>query len=225
MASENSEYPILIGQTGPLNGHRWVIHQTLMLGRDPSCDVVIPERQVSRYHARLMVSRNGVILEDLGSKNGTYYNGRKLEDPVVLQDSDMVQVALVQSFVYLSSDATMPMESGEVTADQTSRLRLESRSRRVWIGQQELVPPLSVPQFRLLQALYEQQQRVVSRQELITTIWGENAATGVSEQALDALVRRLRDRLATVDPSHQYILTIRGHGLRLENIREARFEG
>ncbi len=39
----------------------------------------------------------------------------------------------------------------------------------------------------------------------------------ISEQALDALVRRLRDRIAHVDSSHEYIVTVRGHGLRLEN--------
>ncbi|MFZ4813533.1 MAG: winged helix-turn-helix domain-containing protein, partial [Phototrophicaceae bacterium] len=38
---------------------------------------------------------------------------------------------------------------------------------------------------------------------------------GVSEQAIDALVRRLRDRLAEVDPDTQYIVTMRGHGFRL----------
>jgi DNA-binding response OmpR family regulator len=48
-------------------------------------------------------------------------------------------------------------------------------------------------------------------------VWGEEQAIDVSEQALDALVRRLRDRLATVDPNHSFIITIRGHGLRLDN--------
>ena len=43
--------------------------------------------------------------------------------------------------------------------------------------------------------------------------WG----MGVSEQAIDALVRRLRDRLAEVDEGHQYIVTVRGHGFRLDN--------
>jgi DNA-binding response OmpR family regulator len=57
----------------------------------------------------------------------------------------------------------------------------------------------------------------VPRKEIIAEIWGETEAIEVSEQALDALVRRLRDRLAALDPSHPYIITIRGHGLRLEN--------
>jgi len=218
MEKDNTEYPVLIAQTGPLNGERWMIHETLMIGRDGSCDIIIPDRQVSRYHARLMSAPDGVILEDLGSKNGTFCNGAKIEEPLVLQDSDLVQVALVQAFVFLSSDATMPLEPGGVPAGEHSgRLFLEPRSRRVWIGQQELVPPLSAPQFRLLQVLYDQQERVVSRQELITAIWGDQEAVGVSEQALDALVRRLRDRLGVVDPDHGFIITVRGHGLRLDN--------
>jgi pSer/pThr/pTyr-binding forkhead associated (FHA) protein len=212
------EFPVLIGQTGPLNGQRWTINQPMVIGRDSSCDVVIPDRQVSRYHARLTPAPDGVILEDLSSKNGTYCNGMRIEEALILQDSDMVQVALVQHFVFLSSDATMPLDSGGVgLLEHPGRLRLESRSRRVWIGSQEVLPPLSVPQFRLLQILYEQQERVVGRQELINAIWSDQEAIGVSEQALDALVRRLRDRLTTIDPEHAYIVTIRGHGLRLDN--------
>jgi len=65
--------------------------------------------------------------------------------------------------------------------------------------------------------LYDQQDKVVSRADLIRAIWGEEQAVMISEQALDALVRRLRDRLAAIDSDHQYIITIRGHGLRLDN--------
>jgi DNA-binding winged helix-turn-helix (wHTH) protein len=72
----------------------------------------------------------------------------------------------------------------------------------------------------MLQALYEQQGNVVSRQDIIATAWGEENSQGVSEQALDALVRRLRDRLSEFDPNHEYIITVRGHGLRLENPNE-----
>lgn len=224
MEFENAEYPVLIGQNGPLSGQRWMMKQTLMIGRDPSCDIMIPDRQVSRYHARLMPAPDGVILEDLGSKNGTYYNGERLEESVKLHDGDLVQVALVQHFVYLSSDATMPLEAGGINLvvdhSRTRRLNLEARSRRVWIGSQEVLPPLSVPQFLMLQALYEGHKRVISRQELVSTVWGDEEAVGVSEQALDALIRRLRDRLAAIDPDHEYLVTVRGHGLRLENPEE-----
>ena len=97
------------------------------------------------------------------------------------------------------------------------RSAIDFRSRRVWLGDQEILPPLSVPQFMLLHTLNEQQGKVVSRSDLIAMIWGEEKAVGVSEQALDALVRRLRDRLSLFDPSHEYLVTVRGHGIRLDN--------
>jgi hypothetical protein len=219
MAQDNEEIPILVAQTGPLNGRRWSLHNSQIAGRDDTCDIVIPSRQVSRQHARFRLQKDGVYLEDLESKNGTYCNGKLLEEPISLQDGDVIQIALAQQFLFVSSDATMPLDSEQVDAlfTQTRRLRLEKRSRRVWVGENEVLPPLSVSQFSLLELLFDRQGRVVDRKEMIEVVWGEKDAVGVSEQALDALVRRLRDRLASIDPTHAYIVTVRGHGLRLEN--------
>jgi DNA-binding response OmpR family regulator len=137
-----------------------------------------------------------------------------------LRDGDVIQIAFAQQFIYLSSDATMPLEMGEMegmTPTQEGLLRLEKGSRQVWIGNQELLPPLSASQFQLLEMLYDHQERVIARKDIIAEIWGADNAVDVSEQALDALVRRLRDRLAAIEPSHPFIITVRGHGLRLDN--------
>jgi pSer/pThr/pTyr-binding forkhead associated (FHA) protein len=214
MAFSLEEYPMLVAQEGPLSDQRWPLARTVVLGRDSSCDIVIPDRQVSRYHARITPTKEGMILEDLGSKNGTHCNGTPLAAPLVLQDGDIVQIALAQKFQYLTSDATMPLTEGPV---HSGRLMVDSRSRRVWINQQQLVPPLSAQQFKLLWVLYENQGQVISRADLISVVWGEEQSAGVSDQALDALIRRLRDRLASLDPAHQYIDTVRGHGVRLDN--------
>jgi hypothetical protein len=220
MAEKNEDIPILVAQTGPLNGHRFPLQRDKLVGREESCDIVIPSRQVSRHHARLALTRSGVLLEDLGSKNGTYCNGKIIEAAVQLQDGDIIQIALAQQLLFVSSDATIPLDSAEsmeAFLSQTGRLRLEKRSRRVWIQDHEVLPALSVSQFSLLELLYDRQGRVVDRKEMIESVWGDEDAVGVSEQALDALVRRLRDRLAAIDPHHAYIVTIRGHGLRLDN--------
>jgi DNA-binding winged helix-turn-helix (wHTH) protein len=208
------EYPLLVAQEGPLKGQRWPVSQTIVLGRESSCDVVVADRQISRYHARLTPTPEGVILEDLGSKNGTHHNGMPLAGPVVLQDGDVVSVALAQQFMFLTSDATMPLLEGTA---HVGRLMMDQKSRRVWLNQQQLVPPLSAQQFKMLWLLYENQGQVVSRPELVTAVWGDEQAAGVSDQALDALIRRLRDRLAALDTTHQYISTVRGHGVRLDN--------
>jgi DNA-binding winged helix-turn-helix (wHTH) protein len=210
--------PVLIGQSGPLNGLRWVISEVLIIGRDSGCDIVIPDRQVSRFHARLSLEGEKTILEDLSSKNGTFLNNEQIKAPILLNDGDMFSVAYIQQFAFLSSDATLPLEQiGSTRKDRWGKLYMDMRSRRVWVGDKEIDPPLSVPQFRVLQLLYSQPGQVVSRQEMEVTVWGDEGAIGISEQALDALIRRLRERIANLDPDHHYLVTLRGHGVRLEN--------
>lgn len=208
------EYPILVAQDGPLKGQRWALSHTLMVGRDSTCDITVQDRQVSRFHVRITPTPEGVTIEDLGSKNGTNHNGAEITSPVMLQDGDLLGVALAQQFVFLTSDATMPLAEG---GSRPGRLMMDQKSRQVWVNQQQVVPPLSAQQFKLLWMLYERQEQVISRSNLVSVVWGEEQMAGVSDQALDALIRRLRDRLAVLDPSHQYIDTVRGHGIRLAN--------
>lgn len=219
MDNKSEELPVLIAQIGPLDGQRWTIEDTLMIGRDPKCDLVIltPDKQVSRKHASVNVTDNGIQLSDMGSKNGTHHNGERIDTTITLEDGDIIQIAMAQQFIFLSSDATVPLEMTPL-ADKSGKagfLRLDKRARRVWIGEQELNPPLSVAQFTMLELLYRRDNNVVSRHELVEAIWGEDAYE-VSNQALDALVRRLRDRLGEFS-DHSFIVTVRGHGLRLEN--------
>jgi hypothetical protein len=220
MDRNTEDTPVLVGQSGPLNGQRWMVRDMIVVGRDMECDIIIPSRQVSRKHARLSITNSDATLEDLGSKNGTHLNGSMLSSPETLKDGDVIQIAFAQQFIFLSSDATMPLEMGTLERGvpiPEGLLKLEKSSRQVWIGDEELLPPLSASQFQLLEILYERQDRVVPRKEIISEIWGAENAIDVSEQALDALVRRLRDRLAAIDASHLFIITIRGHGLRLDN--------
>ncbi len=220
MDYSNEDGPVLVGYEGQLDGQRWMLDSSLLIGRDANCDVPVINRQVSRKHAHLTRTSEGVLLEDLGSKNGTHRNGKIVTGPVLLKDGDVVQIALAQKFVYLSADATLPLDvEGPPALEvyEKKRLRIDKRSRRVWILDQEVLPPLSVSQYRLLAALYQNNGEIIPREQLVSEVWGEDDSIGVSEQALDALVRRLRDRLASIDPGHSFVITVRGHGLRLDN--------
>jgi len=221
VGSYPEEFALLVGQEGVLSGQRWPISNNMVIGRDDTCDITIQDRQVSRHHAQISVTPEGVMIEDLGSKNGTHCNGKMLTQRILLEDGDIIQIAFAQQFIFLSSDATVPLDQPYhgtfISNNPLTGLRLDKKSRRVWINNNEIDPPLSVPQFQLLDMLFDQEGKVVSRPDLITHIWGDEQAIVVSEQALDALVRRLRDRLSSIDPKRSYITTIRGHGLRLDN--------
>ncbi|MBT3389993.1 MAG: FHA domain-containing protein [Chloroflexi bacterium] len=218
MVSNNHDIPVLIGHEGNLDGQRWMLREDIILGRDHDCGITIQNRQVSRHHARISLTPNGALLEDLNSKNGTHCNGERLTVPTPLVDGDVIYIALAQKFVYLSSDATLPIElEAPLHPAENVKLRIEKRSRRVWINNIELLPPLSASQYKLLEILYEENGNVVSREILMATVWGDDSVMDITNQALDALVRRLRGRLAEIDSVHTYIATVRGHGLRIDN--------
>lgn len=207
--------PMLIAYEGDQEGQRWTLDQIpAVIGRSSECDIVLPKRQISRRHARIEQDDDGYLLRDLGSKNGTYVNGDRVRgEPYRLQDGDEIQIALYIKLGFVGADATLPLEM----TGPYKGLRVDQAARRVFIGGQELVPPLSPAQYRLLELLFEREGELVSRDEIVETVWSEEEALGVTEQAIDALVHRLRERLAAIDPDHDYVVTVRGHGYRLEN--------
>jgi DNA-binding winged helix-turn-helix (wHTH) protein len=212
--------PVLVGQGGSLNGYRWSIAGELTFGRTGSCEIMIPNQQVSRKHARIFISPDGPALEDLNSKNGTFHNGKPVASITNLEDGDIIQIALAQEFVFLGQDATVPLAPGDFESSVISyfrRIRLEKDSQRTWILNREMDPPLSLLQFKLLDLLLDSTGRIISRSEVINSVWGSQESIGVTDQALDALVRRLRERISEIDGQFNYIITVRGQGYRLDN--------
>lgn len=216
MTRSISDRPMLTVEEGEHVGLRVVIDQDVfVIGRGEECNLVLRDRAISRQHARIWREGDSYFVEDLGSKNGTWVGGEPLRQPRQLVDGDRIQLARTVRIAYSESDATIEVafDPGQLRG----RLTLNREARRVFIGQQEVLPPLSLPQYRLLQLLYDAGGAVCTREQVIEAVWPEAASEGVSEQAIDALVRRLRDRLAEVDPHHQYIVTVRGHGFRLDS--------
>ncbi len=185
----------------------------IVIGRGDDCHVIIDDRQASRHHARITQTQDGYVLEDLGSKNGTFLNGQPLTVPTVLKDGDEIGIAFAARLSFVDAGATAPLLFKE---ELGPAIRMDTEAKRVWVAGQELDPPLSLAQYRLLELLYDNRSRVVSREEVVSAVWAEDESEGVSEQAIDALARRLRERIAEVDPDHQYVVTVRGHGFRLE---------
>lgn len=71
----------------------WTIpsNRPLTIGRGDNNTVVIKNRFVSLIHCKIEVSTDHVLLRDLGSRNGTYVNGKKIE-VVALKDNDRIVI-------------------------------------------------------------------------------------------------------------------------------------
>ena len=78
-------------ETGPLAGLSFGVTKTLMLGRSLDCDIAMVSPQVSRNHARLELEGEKLILEDLGSANGTVVNGKPVEGRQELRNDDEIR--------------------------------------------------------------------------------------------------------------------------------------
>ncbi len=216
---EHGERPVLIIHEGEKAGQRWTIQTDLaVLGRGSECDLLLPERQVSRQHVRIKHIDDQWVLEDLDSKNGTWLNGQQIKGERVLHDGDEIGIALAVKLVFVESEATAPLRLNDAPPELIGhgKLRIDRDSRRVFIASREIDPPLSLPQYRLLEMLIDSNGGVCTRENVIEAVWPEAIGEGVSEQAIDALVRRLRDRIAEIDSEHQYVVTVRGHGFRLD---------
>jgi DNA-binding response OmpR family regulator len=99
---------------------------------------------------------------------------------------------------------------------QGPALELDRVARQVYIRGRLLSPPLSPAQFTFLSLLAEHPGRVYSRDHVIATVWPDDEAEGISDEAIDALVRRVRLRLRTLDATQDYITTVRGYGFKLD---------
>jgi hypothetical protein len=74
-------------------GRHLVGAEPLTLGRDPARHIVVADAQVSRLHLQIAALGNDLVVEDLGSSNGTFANdGRRLSAPVVLPPGGAVRV-------------------------------------------------------------------------------------------------------------------------------------
>lgn len=91
-----------------------------LIGRDPTATVHLDLAGVSRRHARIVVGEGQVILEDLGSKNGTMLEDVRQTAPAALKDGDHVQVGSAV-LVYRASRSGM---STETQVDVPARARV-----------------------------------------------------------------------------------------------------
>ena len=206
---------MLVAKEGIQKGRRWLLGaQRVVIGRDPGAGIVINDRNVSREHAEIIRGDGGYFIRDLGSKNGTYVGDQRIEAPRLLRPKDEIRIAQAALLTFVPPDETTTLSLDSMP---TPGLLLNEPTRQVLVDGVELHPPLSQAQFRLLHLLVSASGGVRTREGIIAAVWPEESGEGITEQAIDALVRRLRERLAELDPDHAYVVTVRGHGFRFEN--------
>jgi DNA-binding winged helix-turn-helix (wHTH) protein len=85
-----------------------------IVGRDPAADVWLDARSISRTHARIAITGTEASIEDAGSKNGTWLNGRRIERAETLHDGDELRFGAVPVTFRVWADAGSTETAGSL---------------------------------------------------------------------------------------------------------------
>ncbi|HWN81378.1 MAG TPA: FHA domain-containing protein, partial [Candidatus Udaeobacter sp.] len=96
------------------------------IGRSPENDVAIQDPSVSRLHATIERTREGFLIQDLGSRNGVMVNGQRIERPTVITEADEVQLGDVILKLRSGPDVTLTDAPIGNQVDTTTIIAYES---------------------------------------------------------------------------------------------------
>jgi len=90
---KKKDMPHLVVVTADRNiGAKYYLVDDVHIGRAGNCHIVIDDTYASQQHARVFDSNGSFHVEDLGSTNGTYVNGRKISYPLELRQGDRIKI-------------------------------------------------------------------------------------------------------------------------------------
>ena len=86
------------------------------IGRHPDCGIVVDAGAVSRFHAKVIGKEDHFLVEDMGSRNGTFLNGQLLSKGEILRDNDRIRISEIE-FVFHSGEVPEFAQGSSVTFD------------------------------------------------------------------------------------------------------------
>lgn len=109
---------ILRGVSGSTFGKNYPLYKDTTIGRHSDCDICLAGDEVSRKHARMIVSASGLEVEDLGSSNGTFINGKQVQR-AKLNPGDEVRLDTVRFLVQIPGMDTPAKSASPPAAEST----------------------------------------------------------------------------------------------------------
>jgi DNA-binding winged helix-turn-helix (wHTH) protein len=132
---------------------------------------------------------------------------------------------LEKSFLCINGKTTIPLfgdfikhtiiNGKETNAKSNDEIIFDPNTNEIRIGHVIISDNLTSSEFKLLKFLISQKEKVLEKEEIINSVWGEQKTTlGVTDQALDQLIFRLRKKLENNPNEPKHILTVKGRGLK-----------
>ena len=189
---------------------------SVIAGNSDAVDIKLENRFVSRRHFQVRFDSDVFYICDLGSTNGTYLNGKKLNpnEEQILRDGDRVGLGVDEVILGFSGPAgTVRIDTAVIaraSRGDDGDLVVDSSSRDVWVRDKKL-PSLPRKEFDILECLFQNRGQAVSRDDIAAAGWPERP-DDVPNADIDQYIRRLRRKIEE-DPSKPAIILTRvGYG-------------
>jgi hypothetical protein len=151
----------LVVRFGPSTSPEYPLPEhSITLGREPINDVVINDPEISRRHTRIVFENGAYRVEDLGSTNGTFLNGRRLSELTPMKNGDILDMGESASFTFVGPAGDAPFEATLIERGDATQIQSPSFS-----------PPLAhsaPPQHVAPMPHYQEQYPVYAATERIT---------------------------------------------------------
>jgi pSer/pThr/pTyr-binding forkhead associated (FHA) protein len=178
------------------------------IGRSSTNDIVVPGDQVSRRHAEVRRVGDAYMLHDLGSRNGTLLNGRRVQDPQHLRHGDVI----VLPGLTLLFDAEEESTTVGIDAAPAASIRVDTGAAEVWVrGRRVHVRP---KEYLAMTLLWGRLGVLVTKEDLAAHVWPEHAGV-VADGDIAQLIAGLRRKLEENPARPRHLITVRGLGYRL----------
>jgi hypothetical protein len=175
------------------------------LGRAKENAVVVAHDAVSRQHALIVREDDQFRLSDVGSRNGTYVNGKLLRASQILAHRDLIGLGEANPHLRFVDVNALAEPVPRRPPAFAYHARLEYDDRRLRFSHYDRTLDLSPDEFRLLRHLHRSDGAVCARADCAEAVWGDGASR--HEERLDRLVEGLRHKLQRLDPEIDIVQT------------------
>ncbi len=205
--------PSLVFLAGPIAGRRYKLGEgQYVIGRRSDCHIFVPDMRVSRQHARLWRDGEGWSVEDLGSNNGTFINGVRLQAATQLRHDDEILIANNKIRVEAQDHPSeQRIRDGQVVTIVDIGSQALLRSREDSGARAQLVSS------GLISVADQKAVRLIERKlDALTQILHATAAADTEDALLDKIVEALLDLFPQAESVGVLVEDERSHELRVQ---------
>lgn len=146
-----------------LDGQVFTLGNRTVIGRDNSCDITIPGSHLSRRHAEFLVAGHSLFIRDLGSANGSFVNGKRIQE-TSLKNGDLIKLDLLSFRIIAPSAAAATKHTytnGTLNPPSNGQTITETNNQRNWVTKPTSIGNRTDDSIDLILARHQRSKRIL----------------------------------------------------------------